>query len=106
GDELAGAVRPDELDNLASSESQSMRIATFKAIVEDNWDLAAIDSDIRQSQAQRQIVSEALKMGAQHEWNYQPQPDYSSIYVRDPSGAELADRKVRVAAKGYPLPGS
>ena len=51
-------------------------------------------------------VGAALAVGNQTPWDYQPQPDFSQTYVRAAAGAEITDREVRVAAKGYKLPGS
>ena len=97
---------PDELVNLSDNDSYINDVTQFSEEVGNRWNLAAVDSDIRQSQRQRKLVSTALAKGQQKEWDYQPQPDFSKIYVRDPGGAELTDRKVRVAAKGYRLPGT
>ena len=96
---------PDELVNVIDDNSQVDRAARFSGEVNERWDLTAIDSNIRQSQRQRKLVSAALAKGRREDWDYKPQPDYSNLYVRDPGGAELTDRKVRVAAKGYRLPG-
>ncbi|MFT7529443.1 MAG: choline-sulfatase [Gammaproteobacteria bacterium] len=96
---------PDELVNLSDNPSQVNRVAKFSDEVNARWDLNAMDVNIRQSQRQRKLVSLALAKGRQEIWDYEPQPDYSKLYVRDPGGAELTDRKVRVAAKGYRLPG-
>ena len=68
--------------------------------------LATLDKNIRRSQRQRALVGAALAVGKQTSWDYQPQPDYTQTYVRAAVGAEITDRKVRVAAKGYKLPGN
>ena len=96
---------PHELHNLCDEPAQQERISAFADEVKSRWDLATLDRDIRQSQKQRKLVGAALAQGHREAWDYQPQPDYSRLYVREPGGAELSDRKVRVAAKGYPLPG-
>jgi len=45
-----------------------------------------------------------MAVGDGDNWDYEPQPDYSKLYIRAASGSELADRRVRVQAKGYELP--
>ncbi len=97
---------PDELKNLADNSAYNDVLTRFESEVEERWDLETLDNRIRGSQRQRNLVRDALAKGRQQEWDYQPQPDYSELYVRDPSGAEISDRKVRVAAKGYRLPGT
>ena len=97
---------PNELKNLAVNPDQATRIANFETTLARHWNLDDIDRDIKRSQIERKVVSEALTHGVQQDWDYQPQPDFSQLYVRDPSGAELADRRVRVPAKGYRLPGT
>ncbi|MEM7207557.1 MAG: choline-sulfatase [Pseudomonadota bacterium] len=96
---------PDELTNLAVDKQFVDVLDSFSEEVKSRWDLPALDHSIRASQRQRAVVGEALKLGRQESWDYQPQPDYGDLYVRGTSGgAEIADRRVRVAAKGYTLP--
>jgi choline-sulfatase len=97
---------PDELLNLAEDSEYAAVCADFTEEVNRHWDLATLDTDIRRSQRQRALVGAALAVGKQTSWDYQPQPDYSQTYIRDAVGAVITDRKVRVAAKGYKLPGS
>ncbi len=96
---------PGELHNLAGDPAEAARSRDFARQVTESWDLPAIDSEIRLSQKRRALVGDALARGRREAWDYQPQPDHSRLYVREASGAELADRRVRVAAKGYDLPG-
>ena len=96
---------PDELTNLSNNPSSSDLVHGFQQEVISRWELTELDNKIRQSQRQRKLVSSALAKGQRENWDYTPKADYSRLYVRDPGGAELTDRKVRVAAKGYRLPG-
>ena len=96
---------PDELRNLAGDPAQAARCEDFARQVAEGWDLPAIDAEIRLSQKRRALVGDALAQGRREAWDYQPRPDFGRVYVREASGAELADRRVRVAAKGYDLPG-
>jgi arylsulfatase A-like enzyme len=99
------AADPDELQNLAKDPEQASRCRDFAREVAARWELTALDSTIRLSQRRRALVGDAMARGGRDHWDYEPQPDYSKIYVRTASGAELADRRVRVPAKGYELPG-
>jgi choline-sulfatase len=96
----------DELINLATEAQHQNLLNEFSKAVEQHWNLETLDEEIRQSQIQRKLIGESLAKGHYQSWDYQPKVDYSKIYVRDPEGAELTDRKVRVAAKGYKLPGT
>jgi choline-sulfatase len=100
------ATDPDELQNLAKDPEHEVRCRDFAREVAACWDLAALDSTIRLSQRRRALVGDAMARGDRDHWDYEPQPDYSRIYVRTASGSELADRQIRVPAKGYELPGT
>jgi choline-sulfatase len=41
-------------------------------MADQRWDLAAYDAEVRQSQARRWVVYEALRNGAYFPWDYQP----------------------------------
>jgi len=97
---------PDELQNLAKDPEQEVRCRDFAREVAARWDLAALDSAIRLSQRRRALVCNAMALGAGDNWDYELQPDYSELYVRAAGGSELTDRRVRVQAKGYELPGA
>jgi choline-sulfatase len=100
------ATDPDELQNLAKDPEQAIRCSDFAQEVAARWNLPDLDSTIRLSQRRRALVGDALARGARDHWDYEPQPDYSKIYVRTASGSELADRRIRLPAKGYDLPGA
>jgi choline-sulfatase len=51
--------------------------------VRQRWDMAAYDGEVRQSQARRWIVYEALKNGAYYPWDYQPLQKASERYMRN-----------------------
>ena len=96
---------PEERHNLAVDPAEAARCEDFARQVAEGWDLSATDAEIRLSQKRRALVGDALARGRRQTWDYQPEPDHGRIYVREASGAELADRRVRVPAKGYDLPG-
>ncbi|MBD1547159.1 choline-sulfatase [Roseibium aggregatum] len=74
---------PLELNNLAEDTAFTDIAAELAAEVRDTWDMAAFDADIRQSQARRWIVYEALRNGAYFPWDYQPLQKASERYMRN-----------------------
>ncbi len=97
---------PKELRNLAADPAEAARAQDFARQVAAGWDLKAADAAIRLSQRRRALVGGALAQGRYESWDYEPKSDYSRLYVREASGGELADRRIRVPAKGYQLPGA
>ncbi|WP_341862075.1 choline-sulfatase [Gymnodinialimonas sp. 57CJ19] len=74
---------PQELTNLAEvAEHQGTRL-TLRAKSEARWDLAAFDADVRESQARRWVVYEALRNGSYYPWDFQPLRDASERYMRN-----------------------
>ncbi|MDB6181953.1 choline-sulfatase [Paracoccus fistulariae] len=74
---------PEERVNLASDPSHADQIAAMRAMAAERWDLDAYDAEVRQSQARRWIVYEALRNGAYFPWDYQPLMDASERYMRN-----------------------
>ncbi|WP_346909322.1 choline-sulfatase [uncultured Roseibium sp.] len=74
---------PLELNNLAQDTAFIDVAAELAAEVHDTWDMAAFDADVRQSQARRWVVYEALRNGAYFPWDYQPLQKASERYMRN-----------------------
>lgn len=74
---------PHELHNLATDPALAQTLAALKAEAEGMWDLAAYDAEVRQSQARRWVVYEALRNGAYFPWDYQPLKKASERYMRN-----------------------
>lgn len=74
---------PHELTNLADQPAQSGVLAAFRALADDRWDLQRYDADVRQSQARRLIVYEALRNGSYFPWDFQPLQKASERYMRN-----------------------
>src|SRR5688572_3988364 len=77
------ATDPHELRNLAGDPAHAATLARFHAAADARWDLARFDSEVRESQAQRWVVYEALRQGAYHPWDYQPLQDASERFMRN-----------------------
>jgi choline-sulfatase len=74
---------PQELTNLAADPAHAGTLAGLRAKSEQRWDLAAYDAEVRQSQARRWIVYEALRNGAYYPWDFQPLQRASERYMRN-----------------------
>ena len=55
----------------------------LRALADARWDLARFDSAVRESQARRWVVYEALRNGAYFPWDYQPLRAASERYMRN-----------------------
>ena len=74
---------PHELTNLAGDPAHQDTLADLSRQAEARWDLARFDADVRQSQACRWVVYEALRNGDYYPWDYQPLQKASERYMRN-----------------------
>ncbi|PVA06566.1 choline-sulfatase [Thalassorhabdomicrobium marinisediminis] len=74
---------PNEVNNLAEVEKYQAVLAGLRAKSEARWDLAAFDAQVRESQARRWVVYEALRNGDYFPWDYQPLQKASERYMRN-----------------------
>jgi choline-sulfatase len=77
------AADPDEMHNLAADPRAAEILAHFQTQVRARWDIAAYDAEVRQSQARRWVVYEALRNGAYYPWDHQPLRAASERYMRN-----------------------
>jgi choline-sulfatase len=77
------AADPHELRNLAADPAHADRAAAMAAAVAARWDLARLDAEVRDSQARRLVVYEALRNGAYFPWDFQPLRMASERYMRN-----------------------
>ena len=83
-DQLYNLARdPDEATNLAADPAHAKTLARFRADALKRWDLDRFDQDVRQSQARRWVVYEALRNGAYYPWDHQPLQAASERYMRN-----------------------
>ena len=47
------------------------------------WELDRFDADVRERQARRRVVYEALRKGGYYPWDYQPLQKASERYMRN-----------------------
>ncbi len=74
---------PHELTNLADDPAHAATLGKFRAEAEARWDLDRFDAEVRESQARRWVVYEALRNGAYYPWDYQPLQKASDRYMRN-----------------------
>ncbi|TGD64509.1 choline-sulfatase [Tabrizicola sp. WMC-M-20] len=77
------AADPDERDNLATDPRAAPVLAHFRKAASTRWDLPRFDAAVRESQARRWVVYEALRNGAYFPWDYQPLRAASERYMRN-----------------------
>ncbi|HSF94993.1 MAG TPA: choline-sulfatase [Thermohalobaculum sp.] len=74
---------PQELTDLAADPAHAATLAALRAKADARWDLDAYDAEVRQSQARRWVVYEALRNGAYYPWDFQPLQKASERYMRN-----------------------
>jgi choline-sulfatase len=74
---------PQERRNLAGDPAQAEVHAALSAEVAARWDLAAYDAEVRDSQARRRVVYDALRNGAYYPWDFEPLRRASERYMRN-----------------------
>jgi choline-sulfatase len=74
---------PHELKNLADVAKHQGTVAQLRAKSIARWDLAAYDGQVRESQARRWVVYEALRNGDYYPWDHQPLQKASERYMRN-----------------------
>ncbi len=74
---------PLEQTNLADDPARQGTVNSLRAKSETRWDLDAFDAAVRESQARRWVVYEALRNGDYYPWDYQPLQKASERYMRN-----------------------
>jgi choline-sulfatase len=86
---------PHELTNLAEKPAHQGARTQLRAKSETRWDLEQFDKDIRESQAHRRIVYDALRQGGYYPWDYQPLQKASERYMRNHMDLNLLEENQR-----------
>jgi choline-sulfatase len=89
------AKDPDELTNLADHSRHAAMLSEFRAKADARWDLARFDAEVRESQAQRWMVYEALRKGAYTPWDFQPLRKASESYMRNHMNLDILEESKR-----------
>jgi choline-sulfatase len=93
---------PRELADLSGSRPDL--VASLRAALAGRLDLPEIDRRVRVSQRERRLVSSALRQGRYTSWDYQPQVDATTQYVRNREDLYELQRRARLDAPGTTQP--
>jgi len=74
---------PHERHNLTDDPRAAQVLAHFRTQTAARWNFAAYDAEVRQSQARRCVVYQALRNGAYFPWDHQPLRAASERYMRN-----------------------
>ena len=74
---------PHELDNLIEKTDYKSTVQFFRETTGATWNLDRFDRDVRESQAKRKVVYEALRKGGYYPWDFQPLKQASERYMRN-----------------------
>ena len=77
------ATDPHELTNLAQEPGHRAILERLRGMAAARWDLESFDADIRESQARRRVVYDALRNGEYYPWDFQPLQKASERYMRN-----------------------
>ena len=86
---------PHELNNLAADPAHAATLTAFRKAAETRWDLERFDGDVRESQARRWVVYNALRSGAYFPWDYQPLQKASERYMRNHMDLNVVEENQR-----------
>ena len=86
---------PEETTNLAGRPDAATRLTAFRTMADARWDLAAYDAEVRQSQARRWVVYQALRNGAHYPWDHQPLRAASERYMRNHMDLNILEESKR-----------
>ena len=59
------------------------------------WDLDTFDAAVRESQARRRLVGEALRQGGYAPWDFQPFQNASERYMRNHMDLNIVEKTQR-----------
>ena len=91
---------PNELRNLAGDAAHRETLETLRDQAGGRWDLDAYDAEVRQSQARRRVVYEALRNGAYYPWDFQPLQKASERYMRNHMDLNVLEENQRFPRGG------
>jgi choline-sulfatase len=74
---------PNERVNLAEASEHRPVLERFRMEAAARWDLERFDAEVRESQARRWVVYEALRQGGYYPWDYQPLRRASERFMRN-----------------------
>lgn len=67
--------KPDERVNLATDPAHAGIVASFRAEVQQRWDMRRFHDEVLRDQARRRLIDGALRKGAYTPWDHTPKRD-------------------------------
>lgn len=86
---------PHETTNLAGDPSCLEVLERMRRNADQRWVLDRFDAEVRESQARRHIVYEALRNGAYYPWDYQPLQKASERFMRNHMDLNMVEQDQR-----------
>ncbi|RVV99392.1 choline-sulfatase [Mesobaculum littorinae] len=86
---------PAERRNLAEDPAHAEVLEQFRVEAATRWDLERFDAEVRESQARRWVVYEALRQGGYYPWDYQPLQKASERYMRNHMDLNVVEENQR-----------
>ncbi|MBO6560104.1 MAG: choline-sulfatase [Nisaea sp.] len=86
---------PEELVNLAEDPAYAETLNDFTAEMRAHWDMDRFDREVRDSQARRWVVYEALRNGSYYPWDFQPLQKASERYMRNHMDLNVLEENAR-----------
>ncbi len=86
---------PHELCNLADNSENDGLVESFMAKVRARWNMELFNAQVRESQARRWVVYEALRNGGYFPWDFQPLQKASERYMRNHMDLNVLEDKAR-----------
>lgn len=89
------AEDPQERRNIAEDPAHAAAARAFAKDVAAFWDLRRFDAEVRESQARRLVVYDALRNGAYYPWDFQPLRDASDRFMRNHMDLNVVEARQR-----------
>ena len=86
---------PHELTNLATDPAHAQTVSEFRRQADTRWNLERFDLEVRESQARRWVVYEALRKGGYYPWDHQPLQRASERYMRNHMDLNMLEESQR-----------
>ena len=81
--------------NLAEDDAHARTLERFREMAALRWDLERFDAEVRQSQARRWVVYDALRQGGYYPWDFQPLQKASERYMRNHMDLNVVEESQR-----------
>lgn len=95
---------PHELNNLATQPDYEATRQSFKAEVQQHWNLPELQNNIIASQRRRRFLAHSLMKGHYTPWDFQPYRDASKQYMRNHLDLNELERRARFPVPPIPVP--